>query len=189
MPKLHSNLKNTELSHIPAFSNQSAEVHPVHGIFFSEESYTECKWSLKALQSTVGKTQFLLNPFGDQAPLSVCLCLRWVCLGGGGWGWVGGGRERGKTPCSDYVEGICYVPFLPPPSFVLFLCVPLFVPFSSSPSSAFVWERILECSFDRINLSLALEFWLAEGLREEKKTLIKEIISSLEVWQLHFTSP
>ena len=48
----------------------------------------------------------------------------------------------------------------PPPTlfFVLFLCVPLFVPFSSSPSSAFVWERILECSFDRINLSLALEF-------------------------------
>ena len=48
--------------------------------------------------------------------------------------------------------------FYPPPFFVLFLCVPLVVPFSSSPSSAFVWERILECSFDRINLSLALEF-------------------------------
>ena len=104
-------------------------------------------------------------------------------------GWVGGGRGR-----RDSLQWLCggdlLCPFPPPPLFfVLFLCVPLFVPFSSSPSSAFVWERILECSFDRINLSLALEFWLAEGLREEKKTLIKEIISSLEVWQLHFTSP
>lgn len=37
---------------------------------------------------------------------------------------MGGGRERGKTPCSDYVEGICYVPFLPPlplSSFSVFL--------------------------------------------------------------------
>lgn len=109
-----------------------------------------------------------------------------------GWGRLGrGGRRQreGKDSMQRLCGGDLLCPFSTPPSFVLFLCVPLFVPFSSSPSSAFVWERILECSFDRINLSLALEFWLAEGLREEKKTLIKEIISSLEVWQLHFTSP
>lgn len=83
------------------------------------------------------------SPWGPGFPLGVSVSVvsvhGWGRLGVGVRAEAGGRRE---TPCSDYVEGICYVPFfLPPPSFfVLFLRVPLFVPFSSSPSSAFVWE-------------------------------------------------
>lgn len=71
-----------------------------------------------------------------------------------------GGRRQREERLLAVIMWRGFAMSLPPPPlfFVLFLCVPLFVPFSSSPSSAFVWERILECSFDLINLSLALEF-------------------------------
>ena len=81
------------------------------------------------------------SPWGPGSPLRVSVSAVSVRgWGGGGGGGQGAGGRR-ETPRSDYVEGICYVPFPPPPSFfVLFLRVPLFVPLSSSPSSAFVWE-------------------------------------------------
>lgn len=55
----------------PRVLKSQAEVHPVHGTFFSEESYPKCKLSLKALQKTTRKAQSFLNPLGDQALLSV----------------------------------------------------------------------------------------------------------------------
>lgn len=57
-------------------------------------------------------------------------------------------QEREATPRTDSVEGFA-MSLSPPPSFVPILLVPFCVcPFG----------RTLECSFDQLNLSLALEF-------------------------------
>lgn len=95
--------------------------------FFSEEGYPKCKWRLKALQRTPGKAQSLVNPLGDQALLSVPESAR-ECAWWGRLRWGGRALARGRreTPRSDYVEGICYVSFLPSP---LLLCA--FSPCSS----------------------------------------------------------
>lgn len=80
-------------------------------------------------------------------------------MGGGGGGGVGGHRKREeRDSSSDCVEGICYVSFPPPllslSSFSVFLSLSPF----PRPLLLHLSGRILECSFDRLNLSLALEF-------------------------------
>ena len=171
LPKHLSNNKyQSQLGHISVFSNRRAEVHPVHGVFCSEESYPECKLSLKALQRTTRKARSLLNPLGDQAPLSVCLCLQWVCVGGGagvggGRGQEGGERLHAVIMWRGFAMSLFLLPLLSLSSFSVFLSLSPF----PRPLLLHLSGRILECSFDRLNLSLALEFWLAEGLRGEKK--------------------
>lgn len=133
--------------------------------FFSEEGYPECKLSLKALQRTTGKAQSFVSPLGDQALLSVAKsareCAWWGRLR---WGGRALARERRETPRSDYVEGICYVSFPPSPLSLCFFSVFLSLSPFPRPLLLHLSGRILECSFDRLNLSLALESWLAEGL-------------------------
>lgn len=175
-PKLLSNLQRW-LGWIPTFSDQRAEVHPVvHGIFFSEESYSECRLSLKALQRTTGKAQSLLNPLGDQALLSVCPCLRASVHGWGRLWWGGRASARGRreTPSADSVEGICYVSF-PPPLF--FLCplspcsslCPLFLVSFFCICLGGSWSVLL---IDSIFLWHLSSDWLKD-LEGKKNTLIK----------------
>lgn len=125
----------------PCILKSQAEVHPVHGLFFSEESYPKCKLSLKALQRTTRKAQSLLNLLGDQAHLSVSVCeCAWVGEVVLAWEGTGKREERDSTQWICRGDLLCLFSSPHPSFFVLFLRVPLFVPFSSSPSSAFVWE-------------------------------------------------
>lgn len=138
--------------------------------FFSEEGYPKCKWSLRALQRTTGKAQSLVNPLGHQALLSVPESAR-ECAWWGRLRWGRGGigkrEERDSTQWLCGGDLLCLLPPLTPLSLCFFSVLLSLSPFPR-PLLLHLSGRILECSFDRLNLSLALEFWLAEGLRGGK---------------------
>ena len=109
-----------------------------------------------------------------------------------GWGRLGWGGRRQREE-KDSMQWLCggdlLCPFSTPPlslsSFSVFLSLspfprPLLLHLSGRGS----WSVLLIESIFLWHLS---SDWLKDLGR--KKTLIKEIISSLEVWQLHFTSP
>lgn len=66
------------------------------------------------------------SPWGPGSPLCARVCTECAWWGRLRWGGRALARGRRETPRSDYVEGICYVSFLPSP---LLLCA--FSPCSS----------------------------------------------------------